>query len=463
MTTVGTLIDIAATAIAGMPLRQFVEDVSLRVNYLFIDENFHYPQLKTILSGDYTSWDSKITTPPGLYYLTALYAKLSNVQVNLANMRMFNYLGGLFLATLLISIRRNMKNPGFASASIYLNPIIAIFYSLYYTDVWASAVVIAAYAIILQRPVGFKFTAWLSAMIGLLSVTFRQTNIAWCVFLLTTLIDAKCKVDGIYKYENEIDDFVTFIKTALKNFDIILPYAITGGLFVGFSVLNGGVALGDKENHVLVPHLAQLCYCATFIVALTVPQWFSLSILFEYVGDNFLTIKGLLFNATWIPILSMMVYNFTIVHPFVLADNRHYTFYIVHRFITRTENSRMQLVPIYHFSCYVIYKMFKQNEVKHLTSKVVYHAFLACTLISVCLSPLFEPRYYILPVIFYRLLTSTSDRPFLGLPLLRKYNVGIRLVLEVFWSWFWTQAIYIIFLQFTFEWDDLPDLQRIIW
>ncbi|CAI8507003.1 unnamed protein product [Pichia kudriavzevii] len=65
MTTVGTLIDIAATAIAGMPLRQFVEDVSLRVNYLFIDENFHYPQLKTILSGDYTSWDSKITTPPG--------------------------------------------------------------------------------------------------------------------------------------------------------------------------------------------------------------------------------------------------------------------------------------------------------------------------------------------------------------------------------------------------------------
>lgn len=474
MTLSESLLDVAVAGIASLPVKQFVEDVAMQVNYQFIDEIFHYPQLKRIIRGDYTTWDPKITTPPGLYFLTALYSKIFRVECTLENMRYFNYLGGVFLVAMVILIRLRTKEPGFTSAAVFLNPLLSIFYSLFYTDVWASAVVIAAYAVVVWKPYNnYVLTSTISAFIALISLTFRQTNIIWSFFLLAALIDSKAKDENLYKYEEGVGDIVAFIKTALKNITVCIPYALVALAFAGFVYTNGGIALGDKENHILSPHLAQLCYCMTFITIFTMPLWISYSVFIEYLEDNFLNLPGLFFNAAWIPILFVIVQGFTIIHPFILADNRHYTFYIVRNFIVRTETSRYELLPFYHFSFYIVYKLFKQNSNiipgknnnhrRTAASPIMYYAYMFCTAAVVTLSPLFEPRYYILPYIFFRLFTRPTDTPLLNVGILKEHNTKIRYVGEVLWLWFWTQALYVVFLQFTFKWDNLPELQRIIW
>lgn len=470
MTSRSSLLDIIVAGVVSVPLRNFAEDVSAIVNYQFIDEIFHYPQFKVIEGGDYQTWDPKITTPPGLYYLTAAYTKLFNLDPTLENARHFNYIGGLVLTSLVYLIRQRSRAPGFTSTSIFLNPILALFYSLYYTDVWASTFVVAAYAVIVFKPYkSYILTAWISATLGLASLLFRQTNIAWCVFLLAVLIDDKVKDEDLYNYEHGHGDIVTFVKTALKNFGIVIPYAIVGALFLTFVYVNGGIALGDKEHHVVMPHLAQLCYCATFITIFTLPIWFSFDIFSDYITDNLFSVPALFFNAAWIPTLFMVIKNFTIIHPFVLADNRHYTFYIVRNFIIRSENSRLELIPVYHFSFYILYKLFIQNsnigekEKRSVASPMLFVFYLFATAVSVILSPLFEPRYYILPFIIFRLFVRPLDEPVFKQYYLKKYNTAIRYVGEVVWLWLWTQAIYTIFLRISFQWADIEELQRIIW
>lgn len=260
-------------------------------------------------------------------------------------------------------------------------------------------------------------------------------------------------------HELVFDTLSLYIKTALSNVVSFIPIALVFAAFGTFVYLNGGLALGDKENHVLVPHLAQMCYCMTFLAVFTVPLWLSTDFISSYISDNFLSLNGLIFNAAWVPILFIIVENFTIVHPFLLADNRHYAFYIVRHFILRSEHARLQLIPVYHVAFYAIFKLLKNR-----VSSVISCAFFLLTAICVTSSPLFEPRYYIVPYVFLRLLSAPSTVPLMpGMVAFRQYNTQIRYVLEIVWLWMWTQALYVLFLQFTFPWPDLAEPQRLVW
>lgn len=490
MTFAEVLLDLVTASIVALPLRQFVEDVSAEVQAPFIDEIFHYPQLQRILSGDYTTWDPKITTPPGLYYLTAALAKVFGDDgpggCSLARARLFNFAGAVFIVGLTVLIRTRSRNgktdPGFSSAAILLNPLLSIYYSLYYTDVWATVFVVAAYTIIVWRPLNnFFITSSLASILMLLSLTMRQTNIIWCAFLSVILLDdmvieeksrvimnnpeeekkntALAEDADVPFHELVFDTLSLYIKTALANVVSFIPIALVFAAFGTFVYLNGGLALGDKENHVLVPHLAQMCYCMTFLAVFTVPLWLSTDFISSYVSDNFLSLNGLIFNAAWVPILFIIVENFTIVHPFLLADNRHYAFYIVRHFILRSEHARLQLIPVYHVAFYAIFKLLKNR-----VSSVISCAFFLLTAICVTSSPLFEPRYYIVPYVFLRLLSAPSTVPLMpGMVAFRQYNTQIRYVLEIVWLWMWTQALYVLFLQFTFPWPDLAEPQRLVW
>lgn len=462
------VLDAIFAVTVALPINIFVSDVAEQVNYQFIDEVFHYRQLKHYLRGDWHTWDPKITTPPGLYWLTWLYAKITGVEWTLANMRWFNFIGGCFLALCCVWIRSNSTNPGFNTASIFLNPLLALYYSLYYTDVWSTAIVVFAYAIVVAKPFGdLKLTAGLAAAVGAFSVTFRQTNIVWCAFLLVAIIDQKAKDNKKYQYEKYLFDFRAFFETLFENLSTIIPFILTAATFVIFVVENGGITLGDKSNHEVVPHVAQLCYCMTFLAVFTLPLWISLDVFKEYITSNFGNLNMLLFNSFWIPVLAFIVQNFTVIHPFLLADNRHYTFYIVRQFIIFDEYSKFKLIPVYHFSFYVISRLFlKSNNINNPTtsSLVMYVGWIMCTAVTIIPSPLFEPRYYILPYVMLRLLIQPDTTPFLNISLLGgSNNKKFRFVFECIWQWMWTQALYLVFLQFTFQWENLPEPQRIIW
>ncbi|KAJ6784203.1 hypothetical protein PWT90_01781 [Aphanocladium album] len=155
----------------------------------------------------------------------------------------------------------------------------------------------------------------------------------------------------------------------------IWPYIVVLLSFAAFVQWNGSVVLGDKSNHVATIHLAQMLYIWPFFA------FFSLPLLIPS-GLSFINMLATWFNAPTaqsprqIPndtqgtlraairffdakvlwpaylvttgALSLAVVHLnTVVHPFTLADNRHYMFYVFRYTIRRGRLVRFALVLPY--------------------------------------------------------------------------------------------------------------------
>lgn len=414
-----------------------------RIRQPFIDEYFHYEQLVHYLEGNWLHWDPLITTPPGLYYLTWAYIQVVNwlgfclgsvfaidakYFTVLNQARSFNFLGGLVIVYCCHQIKAEVW-----PASMLLNPLLVIYYSLYYTDVWSAVMVMIMYTLATKKVNASAPEAWLAAIVGFASLWLRQTNIVWCMYCLACMVDQRRASKGNVIFQ--------FIVSALRNWALVLPFGVLAGVFVWFVRWNGGITLGDKQNHQVVLHLVQMCYCCTFMSVFLLPIWISKRFIKGYLKDIFRSWPRFLINVLWLAVICFIVDKFTIVHPFLLADNRHYTFYIMRKIINRGPMWKYSLVPIYHFSFYTIYHCFDQ-------SRVIFLAWLVCTTASIVPSPLFEPRYYIIPYLTFRLGCKCR---------------GHRLLSEWVWLALWTVGLYYVMLHFEFEWANLPEKQRVIW
>ncbi|PFH61933.1 hypothetical protein XA68_15806 [Ophiocordyceps unilateralis] len=287
----------------------------------------------------------------------------------------------------------------------------------------------------------------------------------------------------------------------------IWPYMTVLGAFVVFVVWNGAVVLGDKSNHVATIHFAQLLYMWPLFVffswPLLLPQALGLdaglrTFLTSVLNARWATArkendtrKHALSDATpkrrrsqiqktsqkaerlrnllWIIcflgaiLLCCAIVRFnTIIHPFTLADNRHYMFYVFRYSIGRASWIRYTLVGPYLLSCNMIMsamagyskgcqeasrashsqlppapprtnfihdaesedsevdedaeeagkmrhpgKPLRPNPLRHLPSLPYTSTgliWLLATSLSLVTAPLVEPRYFIAPWVLWRLL-----------------------------------------------------------
>ena len=108
--------------------------------------------------------------------------------------------------------------------------------------------------------------------------------------------------------------------------------------------------LGDKENHVASIHLTQMIYIWPYFAFFSWPLLYR-----QYLPE---TLWPLSFPARYprkaiicitMVVMSMIVRYNTIVHPFTLADNRHYMFYVF-RILLRHPSIKYLAVPVY-FGC----------------------------------------------------------------------------------------------------------------
>lgn len=224
--------------------------------------------------------------------------------------------------------------------------------------------------------------------------------------------------------------------------------------------------------------------------------------------------------------LAIVQYN-TIIHPFTLADNRHYMFYVFRYSILRASWVRFALVPAY-IGCGILCwrtlgglgadtaKSPQTQPVKgrpeanagtpngndksdrqaqpEATTIVVVHDYLSSptsvstsppslstallwlltTTLSLMTAPLVEPRYFILPWVFWRLLLPAWSRPssLKDVPLLGRAGrlYDLRLWIETAWSVAINGLTMYIFITRPFYWT-APDgsladegrLQRFMW
>lgn len=216
-----------------------------------------------------------------------------------------------------------------------------------------------------------------------------------------------------------------------------------------------------------------------------------------------------------VPIITTMLmtvhYN-TIVHPFTLADNRHYMFYVF-RLLLRHPFIRYASVPVYTLCAWAAITALgglpdgqKSSQTPAPTRTEIKHnlrfklpppsttvasgnrvsfvlVWLLATSLSLITAPLVEPRYFIIPWLIWRLHiprsglkslnSATEARKQPDTQFSRFTNVvrsllyekhDHRLWLETAWFLAINWATGYIFLHWGFEWPQEPGtVQRFIW
>ncbi|KAI5275721.1 hypothetical protein E4T47_01233 [Aureobasidium subglaciale] len=284
-----------------------------------------------------------------------------------------------------------------SALNICLFPPLFFFCALYYTDVASTLSVLLFVRHLLESnsrgPCTF-LQACASVVLALISLSFRQTNIFWVgVFPIALLglsalhTDAEANrphtgkavvlqawANGTF-YDPQMRDSILdvtlalralyFPRTLLRVARLVWPYVLVLGFFGSFVLWNGGVVLGDKSNHVATLHLPQMLYIWAYTsffsfgltypffaqgllaVFATVPLVAILEPLLIFSRRKFLPRPAVLIG--FILVIAVAVRYNTIVHPFTLADNRHFTFYVF-RYLLAHPIIKYLAIPIY-MSC----------------------------------------------------------------------------------------------------------------
>ncbi|KAH4412410.1 alpha-1,2-glucosyltransferase [Parastagonospora nodorum] len=531
--------------------------VSKEVPEPYLDEFFHVPQAQKYCDGDYT-WDPKITTPPGLYIVAKLFKPLLGCST--ASLRALNIAAICLICLVSYSILRTLRTPRSQNAplnvkdgdkepdlndstlildantalNIALFPPLFFFSALFYTDVMSTLVVLVSFHMFLKRSTfGNLLQSIGTIFLGLVALSFRQTNIFWVAVFPAGLavIDAlkarapsstskKPHIVGDILRESwnngvvhdcalknaSLQDYgllvVTVAIAAMRSPVLVLqvasPYLVLLVLFASFVIWNGSVVLGDKSAHTATIHLPQMLYIWPYIAffsaplvvgpmarpaVMLLPKQFQA--LFEryHITPTTSKFPEILSVGLFILGAFLAVHFNTIIHPYTLADNRHYVFYVF-RILRRHPAIRYLAVPAYYACAWLVTNavgaspddeqpLKQKRENGHPTNIKTgrtpcqisfFTIWLAATALSVVTAPLVEPRYFIIPWIIWRLHVPSASASLSSKERCIRSWYDLRLGLETLWLLVVDVAVTYIFLYRGFEWPSEPGkLQRFLW
>ncbi|KAL5549970.1 hypothetical protein UlMin_000146 [Ulmus minor] len=378
-----------------------------------------------------------------------------------------------------------------------LYPLHWFFTFLYYTDVASLTAVLATYLACLRK------NYWFSGLLGALAVSIRQTNILWVLFVASSGIinitlghkrdeidigdvDASTMKSGhqapvnsisfgsnLRKRKNSgrVDTSVhptsarsapskSFMSGLLNEIGSILvtsldmkrklcvsfaPFTILLAAFVAFIRWNGSVVLGAKEAHAVSPHFAQILYFGLFSALAMSPLYFSLDQTINFFNSFWKNRPRSFFQALFGLIAGFIsVHFFSIAHPYLLADNRHYPFYLWRKIIKAHWSMKYLLVPLYVYSWLSIF-----NRLGKTQRKIWVLGFFLATAAVLIPAPLIEFRYYTIPFFFLILHSHNDD-----------YKSWILMGCLYFALNIFTMMM---FLYRPFHWNHEPGTQRFIW
>lgn len=377
-----------------------------------------------------------------------------------------------------------------------LYPVHWFFTFLYYTDVASLTTVLAMYLASLKKQY------WASAMLGALATLSRQTNVVWMVFVAADgairfceefySVDCVKRADDKEKLNKDevVADKSTLTAPTLRKrrmgssgsninssksvmiknachaqgfIDDILdiafklwclkwkvlvsfaPFLLVLVAFVTFVIKNGSIVLGAKEAHVVSPHFAQMLYFALFSAAVLAPVHFSLDQVVSVCRSFW---KNKLCSSVQLLIALIIgffaVHLFSIAHPYLLADNRHYPFYIWRKVIQAHWAAKYLLVPVYVYSWTSIITILGKSQ-----RKIIVVLFITTTALVLIPAPLIEFRYYTIPFFFLFFLSQNDAN-------MKLVFVGaLYIAVDMFTM--------MMFLFRPFHWDHEPGAQRFLW
>ncbi len=388
---------------------------------------FHIPQAQAYCKGMFNYWDPMITTPPGLYLISAFVTQLVQRAFNyrldsIYGLRAINSVFGLSILLISAALAKELKIDQSLGRSllIALLPTLYIFNFLYYTDVGSVFFTLLSYYGALRRSIMLYLVA------GLISLTFRQTNIIWVAgFFVGDIVYRRSKKVAV-KSSNVNKTIHLIFSSACKEKELVYAAFLLLGSFSAFIYWNSGsIVLGDKQSHQVCAHWAQLLYFCAFTFAFLAPA--IINSLFRMKNISiFFAFTGLAFAATWFG---------TVQHPYLMADNRHWTNVIwrhcLNRRIYNNVHVRHILAPIYGLIIAVLNESLEQD----ILWKIGY---LFASALSLIPSPLFEPRYYIIPTVIFilnmKFSKAQAKRTLLWVCLIDAVVIGTFLYRPFIWT-----------------------------
>ncbi|KAI9678366.1 MAG: glucosyltransferase [Caeruleum heppii] len=553
-------VSVPAQTILSLALFVWLNGVNEIVPSPYLDEEFHIRQAQAYCDGQWQTWDPKITTPPGFYIFSLLPRLLTSRACSPGLLRTGNALLLLILQALAQTVSSYVTPvdhptearaqgssgsaafPRWTGLNLSLFPVLFFFSALYYTDVGSTCCVLAAYALYLRRgrspdEESSSVRTFLQVLIGLLALSFRQTNIFWvAVFLagrqivrtasfnvprsyevadctLGNIVDRSWRQGELYDpsagdayledYAKTIVSLLVVAATSIRRLvRTVLAYLVVLLAFAAFVLWNGGVVLGDKSNHTATIHLPQLLYIWPCFV------FFALPLLLPHILTMLATLSPLRTRCistqavprvrvlgAWLVLMLLAVHYNTVIHPFTLADNRHYTFYVFRWFLLRHPLARHLAVPIYIFCGWVVIhalsghpndvapaaaerKMARRNAWQssmpsHRNRVSFVLVWLGATTLSLVTAPLVEPRYFIVPWVIWRLhlpyrneerKAGASRAPNSLWKRVARGDSQILLLLETGWFMVINVITGYLFLYKGFSWPQEPGrVQRFMW
>ena len=339
-----------------------------------------------------------------------------------------------------------LSNHCFANALVLsLFPLLYFYVFLYYTDQGSTSMVLITYWFSLQDS---HMTA---ALTGAVAVCFRQTNIIWVAFVAGNTLLKEIDND-LPAIENGLLQYVTDVFFAIRQkmetlLQKLLPYSLIGVAFCIFVIKNNGIVVGDRSSHKACFNVPQFLYFVGFTMAFSFPLFFSISSL-RSVKEK---LQGYLSSRTGCVIClfgiittMLIIGQFTYVHEYILADNRHYTFYIWRKIFQRHWIVKFLAIPFY------IYGALAMNQQLHVKNSGYFTFLLTASVLLVTVpQKLLEFRYFLIPYILFRLHVPLPSylSLFLEISLYSLVNC-----LTIF-----------LFLYKPFYWGNSSDIQRFMW
>jgi len=398
--------------------------INLRQPEPYMDELFHVPQAQAFCSRNW-SYDESITTPPGAYLPVAMIG-LTIKQINpeagewvcsTAGLRLWN----MFLWILLVEqLIMRTKSEAMAIA-LALHPVLLFYSAMFYTDLTSLLLCLTAWELSRREKHGY------SALFSAAATLTRQSSALWHFFIAA---EAACFI--AYSSPTVRSEFGFDYKSLLgvlqrQRRSIVVnlwPHIIVGVGYPIAALINGGIMVGDQDRHEMVLHFPMVAYFAVYWVAFTTPLLGFLSRYPRCLREP--VVIPSLISFLFLAFLSAMsLYCCFYVHPFVLADNRHFVFYVYRKILLRSSWSKYVMVPFIAISssCLlgdlqigifrIVQDLFPVVDVAEVPAlprcRTAVRMFFLFTLILVLVpSGLVEPRYFITPFIFGLLLSLES-------------------------------------------------------
>lgn len=314
-------------------------------------------------------------------------------------------------------------------------PPLWFFGFLYYTDVPSVCTVLAALAAAESQRHG------VAAALGFLSLWFRQNNIVWVVFIMGAAMVAELQREARVPMHTTPPWHRQLRRAAVwaRVLPVTAPYVptlLSFGVFLWWN--RGALVLGDVSHHQVGFHAAQLNYLAAFAMLFGWPAFLP-ALQGRWRPAHYVL-------ATTVLVISALAVRYgTVVHPFLLADNRHYPFYVWRRLLNVRPWARYMWVPLYTVSALAMYR-----ALAHTRCILWILGWLAATCLALVPSPLLEPRYFLLPYLVARWQVRQDPRS--RLPLV---ELAQHVLVNVVTLW--------VFTRHPFVWPHERGVQRFMW